>query len=160
MARYSRDGIDWIIEDDAAYRALRLMAKNVTDFRPYWPRIEEAIRDDEERRFATSDGGTWKPLTRRHAKWKAAHGGGRILELEGGLKASLTQAGAEGQKVTRGQRQMLWRTTYGKPGVALAAVQNRKRKLINEGSPFLRKRMGEAAEAVALDWKRQWDGGG
>lgn len=158
MARYSRDGIDWTITDEAAYKALRLMVRNVTDFRPYWPEIEDAIREDEAQRFATQDGGSWKPLQAKYAKWKSAHGGGGILVLEGKLQASLTERGAEGQKVTRGQRQLLFRTQYGKPGVALAAFQNRRRKLINENSPFLRKRMGDAASRVALQWKRQWEG--
>lgn len=160
MAKYSRDGIDWTITDEVAYKALRQMVRNVDDFRPYWPEIEDAIREDEAQRFATSDGGQWKPLTAKYAKWKAAHGGGKLLQRDGGLLASLTVKGAEGQKVTRGKSQMLFRTQYGKPGVALASHQNRYRKLINERSPFLRKRMGDAASKVALEWKRQWDGGG
>lgn len=158
MAKYSRDGIDWTITDESAYRALRLMVKNVTDFRPYWPEVEDAIREDSAQRFDTSDGGTWKPLTAKYAKWKAAHGGGRLLELSGALRASFTEKGAEGQKVTRGQRQLLFRSQYGKPGVALAAHQHRRRRLINERSPFLRKRMGDAASRIALEWKRQWEG--
>lgn len=161
VARYSRDGIDWTITDDSAYKALRSMTKHVEDFRPFWPRIEEAIRDDNAQRFATRDGGTWKPLNAKYLKWKAAHGHGtKVLELSGGLKASMTEAGAQGQKVRRGTRELLWRTDYGVEGVALAAFQNRRRKLINENSPFLRKRLGDAASQIALDWKRQWDGGG
>lgn len=158
-ARYSKDGIDWTITDESAYKALRQMVKNVSDFRPYWPRIEEAIREDNAARFASRDGGTWPALTAKYAKWKAAHGGGRMLERSGGLFQSLTVDKAEGQKVRRGPRELLWRTEYGVAGVALAAHQSRKRRLINERSPFLRKRLGDAASQVALDWKRQWDRG-
>ena len=153
-ARYSRDGIDWIIDDKEAYRALRQMVSNVSDFRPYWPKIEDAIREDVSQRFATKDGGTWKPNQAKYAKWKLSHGGAGPLVMKGMLLKASTVAGQ--QTVRRGVREMTWNI---KDLVLNLGRVRRIGSVINPNSPFLRKRMGDAAGEIAIEWKRQWEAG-
>lgn len=156
------DGIQWIIDSDDAYKALRTMVKNVDDFRPFWEPIADAVREDNAKRFQSKDGGTWKPLTAKYAKWKAAHAGGApLMQLEGTLLSAMTEQGDSGQKVSKGRKEMTMRffawSGRGKRTNVAAEQTKRGRKVLNANSPYLRKAMGDAAGEVALKWKREWE---
>ena len=158
MAKYSADGIDWIIDDASAQKALQTMVRNVSDFRPYWPKIEDAIRADETQRFVSADGGSWKSPNTKYAAWKSKHGGvapESPLIFKGYLRTAATVEGM--QYVSRGPNVMIWRIKD--PVLNLNRVQKIGR-VINANSPYLRKAMGDAAGLIALEWKAQWDRGG
>lgn len=154
------DGIDFIIDDKAAHAAIRRMTTNVDDLRKIaWPTVLEGVLEANAQWFEAGNG--WPSLTPAYAKWKASHGGGKLLELTGTLKRSLTEQGAQWQKVTRGKRQMTLTTSdpvahlhmRGKPKMPA-------RPPLNADSPQMQRAVQNALEKVARQWAADFTRGG
>ena len=153
--------VDFVIDDKSAYAAIRRMTTNVSDFRKFWPPVMDAILEGEGRYIESRGAGSWPELTPKYAKWKAAHGGGSLLELTGGLKASLTEKGAPRQKFTRGQKALTFASTWptahlhqkGKPRMPA-------RPVIDAESPVMQKAIQDAFADIAHKWAADFGRGG
>lgn len=71
--------------------ALGAFGKDAADLRPAWAQVEVHARQSIVERFATQGRGSWAPLSKSYAAWKAEHFPGRpILQRSGDLLADLT----------------------------------------------------------------------
>lgn len=116
------------------------LQRRISDLRPSWLKVAEAVRLGIGEAFASEGNaaGQWLPLTPKYASWKRSHFPGRkILELTGRLKGSLV-SGAHPDAITTATATTLFissRVPYGKyhqqgttkmvarPPLALTAVQ-------------------------------------
>ena len=76
--------------EDQVERTLLGYAERSTDMRPAWEQIEARFVEYEEDWFAAEGDGTWPPLSRSYAEWKARHFPGQpTLQREGILVESV-----------------------------------------------------------------------
>jgi hypothetical protein len=77
-------------------RALNDIIHETRDLRPAWERFyRPAFHDAMRVVFQRKQAGTWRPLKKRYAAWKAAHGGGDPMVLTGALRDSLASTTGE-----------------------------------------------------------------
>lgn len=80
-----------ITGDEELAAAFQAMARAVTDWRPYWPRVAGVFYESERARFASDGFGTWPRLSDGYAAWKSKNYPGEgILSRTGDLRRSLT----------------------------------------------------------------------
>ena len=84
-------------------RRLSRFGENITDLRPFWTEIFDDLNKLTGQQFKGEGSRSrgWAPLSLAYSAWKATHGGGRILELTGRLRASLAEQTADSIRESR-----------------------------------------------------------
>lgn len=160
--------LDISFDDKALHDAVRRMQQHIVPNKPrgtsVWDHVLAGILEAERGEFATEGEGKWPRLSPKYQKWKARHGGGRILVFSGvksgtiahSLINSLTQKGAAYQKVSMGAEMFRFSTVD--PTAHLHQVGRGKRlparPVVWLGSIY--PKVKEALTESAREWEGAW----